>query len=79
MPANRASRTAVTNPPSSGEDRIIDMVVNGLKAIGLAVALVLGLWLGYDLFAPLYHLPLANPLNIAGALGSVAIVRRALR
>lgn len=37
---------------------------------------VLAVWLGYDLLAPLYHLPLANPLHAAGLLLVLAILRR---
>lgn len=65
-------------PPQTVEaetERITDQVVAFLKALGRLAVYALFLTVGYDLFAPLVHAPLANPLQALGLLLSLDVLR----
>jgi hypothetical protein len=63
-----ATRPATRPQPQSNVDELTETLMRFLKGLWHFGVYSLFVWLGYDLFAPLFHLPLANPLHAAGLL-----------
>lgn len=79
MAQRPSSRIAAKNQPSSEAERIAAEVGDWLGWAAFQLMRVGVIWAGYDLFAPLFHLPLANPLHVLGLLAAIEVARRGSR